>query len=61
MSKQILTATLVLVAALLGGGNAVFAQSPDDRYPFVRDGKLGFTTGLVIRDPDGHPLGIVQR
>ena len=26
-----------------------------------RDGKLGFTTGLVIRDPDGHPLGIVQR
>jgi len=42
MSKQILTATLVLVAALLGGGNAVFAQSPDDRYPFVRDGKLGF-------------------
>ena len=25
------------------------------------DGKLGFTTGLVIRDPDGHALGIVQR
>lgn len=26
-----------------------------------RDGKIGFTTGLVIRDPDGHALGIVQR
>src|SRR5215467_4885402 len=25
------------------------------------DGKLGFTSGLVIRDPDGHALGIVQR
>src|SRR5215470_1223471 len=25
------------------------------------NGKLGFTTGLVIRDPDGHALGIVQR
>ena len=24
------------------------------------DGKLGFTTGLVIRDPDGHALGLVQ-
>jgi len=26
-----------------------------------RDGRLGFMTGLVIRDPDGHPLAIVQR
>jgi catechol 2,3-dioxygenase-like lactoylglutathione lyase family enzyme len=25
------------------------------------DGRLGFTSGLVIRDPDGHALGIVQR
>src|SRR5690242_326190 len=26
-----------------------------------RDGKIGFTAGLVIRDPDGHALGIIQR
>lgn len=25
------------------------------------DGKIGFATGLVIRDPDGHALGIVER
>jgi len=42
MSKRNLTTTLVIAALSLGCGNAAFAQSPDDRYPFVRDGKVGF-------------------
>jgi catechol 2,3-dioxygenase-like lactoylglutathione lyase family enzyme len=46
------------VAAPLRAAAVPFvSSSPATFY----DGKIGFTTGLVIRDPDGHALGIVQR
>ena len=49
---------IVSVAAPLRAAGVPFVSSGPATF---RDGKIGFTTGLVIRDPDGHALGIVQR
>lgn len=46
-----------VVAPLRAAAVAFISSSPAT----FRDGKIGFTTGLVIRDPDGHALGLVQR
>jgi catechol 2,3-dioxygenase-like lactoylglutathione lyase family enzyme len=46
------------IAAPLHAAAVPFVSSGPTTF---HDGKLGFTTGLVIRDPDGHALGIVQR
>lgn len=46
------------IAAPLRAAAVPFVSSSPATF---HDGKIGFTTGLVIRDPDGHALGIVQR
>ncbi|HXJ03555.1 MAG TPA: VOC family protein [Candidatus Acidoferrum sp.] len=46
------------VAAPLRAAAVSFVSSSPATF---HDGRIGFTTGLVIRDPDGHALGIVQR
>jgi len=46
------------IAAPLRAAAVPFVSSGPTTF---HEGKLGFTTGLVVRDPDGHPLGIVQR
>jgi catechol 2,3-dioxygenase-like lactoylglutathione lyase family enzyme len=46
------------VAAPLRAAAVPFVSSSPATF---HDGKIGFTTGLVVRDPDGHALGIVQR
>jgi len=46
------------IAAPLRAAAVPFVSSGPTTF---HEGKLGFTTGLVVRDPDGHALGIVQR
>ena len=45
------------IAAPLRAAAAHFVSSGPAIF---HDGKIGFATGLVIRDPDGHALGIVE-
>jgi hypothetical protein len=42
MRYRTLTFVVTMAAVNLGGALTLFAQSPDDRYPFGRDGKIGF-------------------
>jgi catechol 2,3-dioxygenase-like lactoylglutathione lyase family enzyme len=47
---------------------AAALQLQSGRFPFISpgavripEGKLGFTKGLLIRDPDGHTMRVVER
>src|SRR5262245_58072743 len=51
ITRMIFSARFMLLLALAFIGAAIsLAQSPDDRYPFVRDGKVGFI------DYEGHEV-----
>lgn len=54
---QLETDAIDSVAAPLRAAAVPFVSSSPATF---RDGKIGFTAGLVIRDPDGHALGIIQ-